>query len=238
MAKSYFITGTGTGVGKTIATAGIAGLFAAMGRKVSIMKPCQTGIQDSEPDILTAHRLFPGLFELPADISCPYTFSFPASPALAASHEGKVIAIKEIIHAYDAAISTKGLELLLVEGAGGLMVPITARHMMIDIPAILKIPAILVADAGLGTVNHTLLGIEAMKRRKIKIAGVILNRMPSPAGIVEKDKIRTIEKYSGIPVLAVINRISPELNSSEPADFADRLLSCMKKQKRLLKLMQ
>ncbi|MFZ2658635.1 MAG: dethiobiotin synthase [Victivallales bacterium] len=235
--KSYFITGTGTGVGKTIATAGIAGLFIARGKKVSIMKPCQTGIQDSEPDIATAHGLFPGIFKLPADISCPYAFSLPASPALAASHEKRTMEIKKICNAYDTAISTEGLDLLLVEGAGGLMVPITDKHMMIDIPAMLDIPAILVADAGLGTVNHTLLSIEAMKNRKIKIAGVIISNMPSPSGIIEKDNIKAIEKYSGVPVLAIIDRISPELNSSRPADFAGRLLACMRKQKRLLKLM-
>jgi len=236
--KSYFITGTGTGVGKTIATAGIAGLFIARGKKVSIMKPCQTGIRSSEPDIETARRLFPGILKLPADISCPYAFSLPASPALAASHAKKTIDMDKIITAYETAMSTKGLDLLLVEGAGGLMVPITEKHMMIDIPAMLDIPAILVADAGLGTVNHTLLSIEAMKNRKIKIAGVIISNMPSPSGIIEKGNIKAIEKYSGVPVLAIIDRISPELNSSRPADFADKLLSCMKKQRRLLKLIR
>ncbi|OGV56477.1 MAG: dethiobiotin synthase [Lentisphaerae bacterium GWF2_50_93] len=235
--KSYFITGTGTDVGKTIATAGIAGLFISLGRKVSIMKPCQTGIQYSEPDIAMAHSLFPGIFELPAGTACPYAFPYPASPALAASHQKKTIDMRKIIKAYEAAISTEGLELLLVEGAGGLMVPITENHMMIDIPKLFDIPAILVADAGLGTVNHTLLSIEAMKKRKIKIAGVILNRMPSPAGALEKDNIRTIEKYSGVPVLASISRISPELNLSKPANFADCLLARMRKQKKLLKLM-
>ncbi|HBC86761.1 MAG TPA: dethiobiotin synthase [Lentisphaeria bacterium] len=231
--KYFFVTGTGTGVGKTIATAGLAALFSSSGRKVAVMKPVQTGLCESIGDLEVIRSIAPGLVRLPDKISCPYSFSLPASPALAASVENKTISPAKILAAYHKCISYPGIDTLLVEGAGGLMVPVKDRILMIDLISLLKIPAILVADAGLGTLNHSLLSIEAMKRRKIRIAGIILNRMPKNPGVLEKDNIRTLERLSEIPVIAVIETINSPVKS---ARFADELLSCLKARKLVFQL--
>ncbi len=224
--KAFFITGTGTGVGKTIVTAAIASHLLSLGRNVAVMKPVQTGLSESAGDLATISSLVPGIVDLPRDIACPYSFPLPASPALAAADAGKRISTARIISAYRKCISYPGLDILLVEGAGGLMVPLSGKFMMIDLISNLKTPVILVADAGLGTINHTLLSIEAMERRSINIAGIILNRMPSVKSLVEKDNPYVLEKLSGVPVIATL----PVLyTSAGSAKFASNVSSCLKK---------
>ncbi len=234
--KSFFITGTGTGVGKTLVTAGLAGLLISRGKRVSVMKPVQTGTSSSATDIETISGLVPGLHRLPASTEIPYSFPLAASPALASSQERKRIEPLRIREAYWAAMACKDIDMLLVEGAGGLMVPLNDRLLMIDLISLLQIQVILVCTAGLGTVNHTLLSIDALERRKIPVAGIVVNRMPSNPGAVERDNVRTIGRRSGIPVLAVVAELSAGTTAAKTADFAGELLSCMKRQKPLLQM--
>ncbi len=232
MAESFFITGTGTGVGKTIVTAGLAGHFLSIGRNVSLMKPVQTGLCESIPDLETVKAIVPGLPPIPKRLASPYSFSLPASPLLAARSEKRKINPNIILKAFKEASCRPDIDVLLVEGAGGLLVPLTEKFLMIDLIAEMDIPAILVAAAGLGTVNHTLLSIEAMKRRKLKIAGIVINKMPRNPGVVEIDNVRTIERLGGVPVIAVIsefeflikNTCLTDCSNDEIANFANQLL--------------
>ncbi|MFA6294550.1 MAG: dethiobiotin synthase, partial [Victivallales bacterium] len=130
----------------------------------------------------------------------------------------------------------KDLDILLVEGAGGLLVPLTEEFLMVDLISKMGIPAILVTGAGLGTVNHTLLSIEAMKKRNLKIHGIVINKMPLHPGVVEKDNIKTIERMGEIPVIAVIsefdflmkNKDFADCQKDEFANFAHELFSSFK----------
>ena len=233
MVKSFFITGTGTGVGKTIVTAGIAGHFLSNGRNVSIMKPVQTGTGKSVSDLETVKAIVPGITPLPKLLASPYSFSLPASPLLAAKSENREINPNTILKAFNDASSRPDIDVLLVEGAGGLLVPLTEEFLMIDLISQMNIPAILVSAAGLGTVNHTLLSIEAMKKRNLKIAGIVINKMPVNPGAVEKDNVKTIEQIGGVPVIAVIREFdflrkyknSSDYPKNEFADFANQLLN-------------
>ncbi|MFA6568735.1 MAG: dethiobiotin synthase [Victivallales bacterium] len=232
MAESFFITGTGTGVGKTIVTAGLAGLFLSRGRNVSVMKPVQTGTCESVPDLETIKAIVPGITPIPKRLANPYSLSLPASPLLAAKSENRRINPNTILKAFKEASSRPDLDVLLVEGAGGLLVPLTDKFLMIDLISEMDIPAILVSTAGLGTVNHTLLSIEAMKKRNLKIAGIVINRMPRNPGVVEKDNVRTIERLGGVPVMAAIrefdflgmNTGSVNCGKNKIADFANQML--------------
>ena len=236
MAESFFITGTGTGVGKTIVTAGIAGHFISTGRKVSVMKPVQTGTGKSASDLETVRTLVPGLITIPKLLATPYSFSLPASPLLAARSENMEINPDTILKAFNTLSARQDIDVLLVEGAGGLLVPLTEEFLMVDLIMKMNIPAILVTSAGLGTVNHTLLSIEAMKKRNLKIAGIVINRMPRNPGIVEKDNIKAIERIGGVPVIAVISEfVLPEGNKdlndcpkNEIANFANHLFDAFK----------
>ena len=233
MAKSYFITGTGTGVGKTIVTAGIAGFFLSKGEKVSIMKPVQTGTGESVSDLETVKAIVPDITQIPKRLASPYSFSLPASPLLAAKNENRKIKPNTILKAFKDLSSRPDIDVLLVEGAGGLLVPLTDKFLMIDLISEMDIPAILVTAAGLGTVNHTLLSIEAMKKRKLKIAGIVINKIPVNPGIVEKDNIKTIERMGGVPVIAVIREFDflrknsnlASCSKIEIAIFAKQLLN-------------
>ena len=233
MTESFFITGTGTGVGKTVITAGIAGHFLSNGKNVSIMKPVQTGTGKSVSDLETVNAIVPGITPLPKLLASPYSFSLPASPLLAAKSENREINPKTILKAFNDVSSRPDIDVLLVEGAGGLLVPLTEEFLMIDLISQMDIPAILVSTAGLGTVNHTLLSIEAMKKRNLKIAGIVINKMPMNPGAVEKDNVKTIEQMGGIPVIAVIREFDflrkyknlSDCPENEFADFANQLLN-------------
>jgi dethiobiotin synthetase len=236
MTESFFITGTGTGVGKTIVTAGIAGHFLSQGRNVSVMKPVQTGEGKSVTDLETIRTIVPGINTLPKLLATPYSFSLPASPLLAARSENREINPETIMKAFKELSLRKEVDVLLVEGAGGLLVPLTEDFLMADLISEMNIPAILVSTAGLGTVNHTLLSIEAMKKRNLQIAGIVINKMPLNPGIVEKDNIKTIERICGVPVIAVVSEFDSlkkykNLNDcpkNEFADFANQLFSAFK----------
>jgi dethiobiotin synthetase len=250
----YFITGTDTGVGKTIVAGAIAAALSARGVKVGVMKPAETGCREmtaSEVRNYSVGRAGAGKFypseklksaafgfspsygsgldlypkdaaflkkvsasETPLNIICPYRFSEPLAPAIAAERVGtagvkidlRVIKRNfEIIRAENDAV--------LVEGAGGLMVPLTGKKLYLDLAAELEIPLIIVARAGLGTINHTLLTVSAAKARKIKISAIILNQgrknKPDAATLTNPEAIMRltgIKRVYSIPFLPGIGK--------------------------------
>lgn len=229
--KAFFITGTGTDVGKTVITAGIAALGLNMGKSVGIMKPVQTGIPDYAPDLETIYSLAPGTDLLPEDLAMPYCFKLPASPHLAAKLENVKIQPARIEKAFNKAMK-HDIDLLLIEGAGGINVPLTEDYLTLDLIKSLNLKVIVTALSGLGTINHTLLTINALKQRKIAIAGIIFNKMPLKPGAVEKDNIRIIKKISKVPILGVIREMN-NINCQETKE----LLSEFEQQKQLKELL-
>ena len=183
MHKGFFITGTDTDVGKTVAAA-----WLVLHLQASYWKPVQCGI-DSETDPqfirrITGCEVFPPAHEL----------TQPLSPHEAAKREGVAIEMKDFILPHTDRP-------LIVEGAGGLMVPLNKGSFVIDLIAQLKLPAILVVRSALGTINHTLLSLEALRARDIPIAGVIINGHKMP------HNRQAIEEYGRVPVIAEIDRL-------------------------------
>lgn len=205
--QNFFISATGTDVGKTTVCAAISLLCTNAGKKCAVMKPVQTGTEECIGDIQKIRKINPAILPLPEEVECPFSFRYPASPHLAAQMENREIVVQKIRDSFRSIQDKGGADIILVEGAGGLMVPIGKDFMMIDLIRKLGTKVILVSPASLGTINHTLLSIEALGSRSIECAGIIINRMPPEPGPVEKDNIKTLEKLSGVPVIAVMNEM-------------------------------
>lgn len=212
--KALFITGTDTGVGKTHAACVIARQLAACGLRVGAYKPACSGAERNNDGAFLwddVERLRSAInVAATVDEICPQRFVAPLAPPLAARAEGKTV---------DGALLRAGVEawrdrvdVLLVEGAGGILCPLTDVETFADLAVDLAFPALIVARTGLGTINHTLLTVEAARRRGVTVAGVILCESrpngddPSIAGNPAE-----IERRSGAPILGVI----PHGNSAE-----------------------
>lgn len=189
--KGLFVTGTDTGVGKTVVTAAIALALRALGVDVGVVKPIQTGEGDAE----TLRRLAE-LEAEPQEIA-PYSFAAPLAPLVSARLEGKTIDVTEV------ASTTLRLaarhDVALVEGIGGLCVPISEGATVVDLAVALGFPLAIVARAGLGTVNHTLLTVREARRRDLEVAGVVLNGAEDESTATNTE---LIQAFTGVPVLA------------------------------------
>lgn len=171
--RGLFVTATDTGVGKTEVACALLEEARARGLDAVGMKPAQSGVGPAEPS--DAERLLAasGGSE-PLEAICPYSFAPPLAPAVAARIEGRAISFGRIVDGARALAARH--EAVVVEGAGGLLVPLTAEETYADLAAALALPALVVARAGLGTVNHTALTVEALRRRGLAVAGIVLNR--------------------------------------------------------------
>jgi dethiobiotin synthetase len=171
--RGLFVTGTDTGVGKTEVACALLEDARARGLDAVGMKPAQSGVGPSEPSDAERLAASSGGAE-PLEAICPYSFGAPLAPAVAARVEGREISLARIVDAARALAARH--EAVLVEGAGGLLAPLTDRETFADLAAALGLPALVVARAGLGTVNHTALTVEALRRRGLAVAGIVLNR--------------------------------------------------------------
>jgi dethiobiotin synthetase len=175
-----FITGTDTAVGKTMVTAALAAVLRAAGYDVGVMKPVHTGCRDpngprasDRPPPDTAVLMRAADVCDPVELVTPYRLCRPLSPLAAARAEERSIDLRRLRTAYRALVHRH--QIVLVEGVGGLLVPLTATSTVADLIGAWHLPVILVARAGLGTLNHTLLSVEAARRRGLTIGGIILN---------------------------------------------------------------
>lgn len=213
-AGGYFVTATDTAVGKTVVTAGLAAALRARGRDVAVFKPVQSGALADDPSGDAAL--------LGAD--CIYAFAAPLAPLVAARAEGRTIKLEPIVERAEEL--AREHEFLLVEGAGGLLVPLADGFDMADMAAALDLPLIIVARAGLGTVNHTLLTIEAAQARGLELAGVILNGKSDESTADNAALIETAARgaSSGVRVLAQVPWLADPRDAAgylDDVDFVD-----------------
>ena len=169
MKRSIFVCGTDTGIGKTFITGLLADYYSRQGLNVITQKWVQTG--STEMDDIKEHLRIQGKtindIKQFQELVCPYVFKFPASPHLAAKREKKGISKSKIVSSYQKLLSS--FDMTIVEGVGGALVPLDRNTTVLDLVKDLKMPAIIVAGNKLGTINHTLLTVEAIKKRRIKL---------------------------------------------------------------------
>jgi dethiobiotin synthetase len=227
--QGLFVTGTDTGVGKTVVSAALLSTLRSGGCDAAPMKPVQTGCVKRRgrwvaPDLeycLKAAGLRPSQTER-GDMA-PYCFRPACSPHLAAARAGASIRCSVIRRAFRRL--SQAHEFVVVEGAGGLHVPLNKQETMLDLMVAMGLPILLVARAGLGTINHTLLSLQALRGAKLEVLGVILNQStPGPWGFVENDNLLVIERMGAVKVLACI-RYGDTLPTLPPVVRAQALRS-------------
>jgi dethiobiotin synthetase len=198
-----FIIGTDTGVGKTVVAAGLAGTLELEGVNVGVMKPVATAGVRWRGVLVSPDALFmSAAAEIPVEpeLVNPYCYELPASPLVAAGgHEPVDLdVVKERFNALCARH-----EIVVVEGVGGLMVPLSEDLMVPDLIRALDLPVLLVARTGLGTINHSVLTIRCAREEGLDVIGFVMNR-PGSAGPVERTNPAIVSKYGDIPCLGVV----------------------------------
>jgi dethiobiotin synthetase len=194
--RGVFVTGTDTGVGKTIVAAAICAALSARGEQVAAFKPVVTGLGQSPDEWPEDHVLLAqaaGRGQAPEDVA-PYRLGPPVSPHFAAELTGEQIEPARLLEA------ARQHELLVCEGVGGLMVPITTGYLVRDLALDLALPVVVVARTGLGTINHTLLTIEAARSAGLALAGVVMTPWPDEPEPIEASNRETVERLGGVPV--------------------------------------
>jgi dethiobiotin synthetase len=194
--RGVFVTGTDTGVGKTVLAASVCAALAARGEPVAAFKPVVTGLDDKPGEFGHDHELLASAAnagQAPEDVA-PYLFGPPLSPHFAAELAGERIEPAELLEA------ARAHELLVCEGVGGLLVPITTGYLVRDLAIDLELPVLVAARTGLGTINHTLLTVEAARTAGLNVAGVVMTPWPADPAPIERSNRETIERLSGVRV--------------------------------------
>ena len=201
--NGYFITGTDTDVGKTVVTACLATLFKSQGMDVGVMKPIETGVDPECSSAANSDAKF--LMEITGNTDqeeevCPCRLKIPASPHQAAQMVGKKIQTSTLLKKFKILQSRH--DMMLVEGVGGLLVPITPSYDISDLALETALPLIIVCRLRIGTLNHTLLTINAARQKGLKIKGIVLNDQEGKElSDVEKQQGKLIKELSDIPIL-------------------------------------
>jgi dethiobiotin synthetase len=210
-ARGLFVTGTDTGVGKTLVAAGLLRLARRYGRVPIPFKPVETGCA---PEPADARRLWRAAAPpIAADEVCAHALPLPAAPALAAAAVGQridVIALADRAH----ALGGRG-DFLLVEGAGGLLVPYTDDETTADLAARIGLPLLIVGRMALGTINHVALTIAEAKRRRLAIAGCVLSRTEPEVGPHEDGNVALIAAVSGHRPLAILPHLAADARDDD-----------------------
>lgn len=224
-----FSAGTDTDIGKTFITGLLARFFLNNNMRAKVQKWASTGRRSYSDDLAFIYG-FMGQNRLPMAGSheSPYCFSFPASPHLAAEMEGETIDKGRLIESTHSLAAQ--CDILIIEGAGGIMVPLTRDTLTIDLIAELGLPVILVARSGLGTINHSLLTLEAIKRRNIQILCTILNNQNDISDpLIVNDNLKTIQDIGDAPVFGPIPRVEAPQDALAAIEPAGRhLIDCLK----------
>jgi dethiobiotin synthetase len=208
---ALFVTATGTDIGKTFVTAGLIRHIRAAGGSVAAIKPVVSGFdaddwRGSDPAVLLAAQGRPLTLEEVDSVS-PWRFKAPLSPHTAAQREGRAIAFQEVVAFCRRAMAARR-GVLLVEGIGGVMVPLDDRHSVLDLMSMLRIPIILVAGSYVGALSHTLTALEVVARRNLDIAAVVVSESEGSAASLD-DTVATLQVFAEQLEVVGIPRLPP-----------------------------
>lgn len=208
--QGVFVSGTGTEVGKTVVAAVIARTLARKGKRVAVFKPVVTGLDELAANAADHQLLrWAAGSEQSDDEIAPYLYGPPMSPHLAAELAGEEIEPQRLLAA--ARTAAADAEVIVCEGVGGLLVPLTPRYLVRDLAVGLDLPLIIVAPTGLGTINHTLLTIEAARHVGLEVAAVVLTPWPEQPSEIEQSNRATIATLGDVQVETL-----PRLDLDEP----------------------
>jgi dethiobiotin synthetase len=200
------VTGTDTGVGKTLVAAAVADWFRRRQFRVAVLKPVATGCVRRREGLVSEDAEFLAHHadaRFPLHVVCPACYAEPLAPAVAAERAGEPLDWEAVARSVREMAAAS--DVMVVEGVGGLMVPMDAKTTFLDVATWLKLPAVVVARPGLGTINHTLLTVGALRRAGVRVAGVVVNRYPpESADVATETNPRAIERWGKVPVLCVV----------------------------------
>jgi dethiobiotin synthetase len=207
--RGVFVTGTDTGVGKSILAAAICAAASARGISVAAYKPVVTGLDEPAGDWPRDHELLASTAnagQSPEDVA-PYRYGPPVSPHLAAELAGDKVDSERLVGAAQA--QAERADALVVEGVGGLLVPLANDYLVRDFAGELSLPVVIAARPGLGTISHSLLTIEAARAVALRIQAVVLTPWPDDPSAMERSNRDTIERFGEVPVIG-LPRTDPE----------------------------
>lgn len=201
-----FITATDTDVGKTVIAGAIANYFLRRGLRVAVSKPIASGCVHRREGLVSEDSEFLASCadaRFPLDLICTQRYKEPLAPAVAADRAKEPLDWGMIDRSLK--MMARESDVMIVEGVGGIMVPLDREHTTLDLAKWLKLPTVIVARAGLGTINHSLLTIEALRRAGVAVVGVVINRYPPDTpGTAEETSPKYIERYGKAPILAIV----------------------------------
>lgn len=203
-ARGIFVTGTDTGVGKTVVAGALAAAMRRSGIDAGVMKPVQTGIGGASDSVVSDAaylRTVSGVSD-PPELICPVELREPLAPSVASRLEGREISIDVLLAAY-AQIARRH-SFVVVEGAGGLTVPITDRYLMADLARDMDLPLLIVSRPGLGAINHVVLTVEYALAHGLAVAGIVLSNWPASPGLAETANPAEMVRHARRPVLAAL----------------------------------
>ena len=217
MGSGIFITGTDTGVGKTVFACGLAALLKESGYKVGVMKPAETGCDEASgklvPQDAAALKAASGC-EIPLEQICPYQFREPLAPSVAADREGTRIDIDRLMNVYNEINSAH--DVTIVEGAGGLLVPLLPSYTYADLAKVLKLPLIVVAANKLGMTNHLLLTLEHASCKGLSVLGYVLNQIESQPSLAAETNREALVSLTGVPCMGELPYMEDSQSQKAP----------------------
>lgn len=193
--RGLFVTGTDTGAGKSVVAAAVCAALREQGETVTAFKPVVTGLDDPPGEWPPDHELLAGAAGGEPETVAPYRFGPPVSPHWAAELAGETVDPADLVRTARAA---EGV--LVCEGVGGLMVPLTPGYLVRDLAVDLGLPLVIAARTGLGTINHSLLTVDAARAAGLRVAGVVMTPWPDEPQPIEQSNRATVERLAGVPV--------------------------------------
>jgi dethiobiotin synthetase len=205
--RGWFVTGTDTGVGKTVVACALLRALRARGIDAGGMKPIETGVGAGGPLDAIALREAAGAKD-DLDLVCPQRFALPAAPTVAAAAEGRSVDLGAVRRAF-AALAARHSH-LVVEGAGGLLAPAAEGASMADLAAELELPLLLVARASVGTINHTRLSLAVAKARGLPVVGVVISHGAAPLPAADLANLAALRAELGARLVGEIPTLAPD----------------------------
>ncbi|WP_227935310.1 dethiobiotin synthase [Alkalihalobacillus deserti] len=219
--RGFFVTGTDTGVGKTVISGGIAGVLKDEGMDVGVFKPMLSGMKRDDPESDSYWLKKLSKTSLTLEEITPFQFDEPLAPGVAQELEEKHIGLEDIVKHWN--VIREKHEFFIVEGAGGISVPLGKGFLVSDVIKALNLPIIIVARPNLGTINHTFLTVEYARKLGITVSGIIINGMSETPDLAEQTSPKVMEEMCAVPILGITPKIKEVTVESSKRLIKDHL---------------